>query len=109
MQENAAAGALLKWPVGVREGFSARQEPRVRAGDFPGTTEHQLGDNAEAALVPGGDQRTEWLRDGQTCAASRLCVGTRRPGRNDDRDKSRSLGFSPGTNFLSPFKSSVFF
>ena len=50
MQENAAAGALLKWPVGVREGFSARREPRVRAGDFPGTTEHQLGDNAEAAL-----------------------------------------------------------
>ena len=84
MQENAAAGALLKWPVGVREGFSARQEPRVRegrlccvfwegeapaepgsvrrhdpvvrrephvhAGDILGTTEHQLGDNAEAAL-----------------------------------------------------------
>ena len=32
-----------------------------------------------------------------------------RPSRNDARDKSRSLGFSPGTNFSSPFKSPVFF
>ena len=27
----------------------------------------------------------------------------------DAKDKSRSLGFSPGTNFSSPLKSAVFF
>ena len=54
-------------------------------------------------------QSTEWLSDEQKCAASRLCVRQRRPGRNDARDKSRSLGFSPGTNFSSPLKSPVFF
>ena len=31
-----------------------------------------------------------------------------RPSRNDARDKSRSLGFSPGTNFASPVKFRVF-
>ena len=37
-----------------------------------------------------------------------VCVGNRRPGRNDASDKSRSLGFSPGTNLESPLKSPVF-
>ena len=37
-----------------------------------------------------------------------LC-GQGRPGRNDDRDKSRSLGFSPGTNFSSPLRATAFF
>ncbi len=37
-----------------------------------------------------------------------LC-GNRWPGRNDAEDKSRSLGFSPGTNFASLLKSPVFF
>ena len=36
-----------------------------------------------------------------------LC-GNRWPGRNDARDKSRSLGFSPGTNFASLLKSPMF-
>ena len=33
-------------------------------GDFAGTTEHQLGDDAEAHLLPGVYQPTEWLSDG---------------------------------------------
>ena len=57
----------------------------------------------------GGYQRTGWLRDGQTCAVLWLCVGKGRPGRNDARGKSRSVGFSPGTNVALPLKSSVFF
>ena len=47
---------------------------------LPGTTEHQLGDG-----------NPPW------------------PGRNDARDKSRSLGFSPGTHVSSPLKSPVVF
>ena len=38
-----------------------------------------------------------------------LFAQNRRPGIPDARDKSRSLGFSPGTNFSSPLKSPVFF
>ena len=56
-----------------------------------------------------GYQCMEWLRGGQTWAALWFCMGKVRPGRNDARDKSRSLGFSPGTNLASPLKSPVFF
>jgi hypothetical protein len=38
-----------------------------------------------------------------------LFTHNRSPGIPDARDKSRSLGFSPGTNFASPLKSPVFF
>ena len=58
--------------------------------------------------LPGGYRPTEWMSDGQRCAALRVGVGIRRPGRNDARDESRSLGFSSGTNFSSPLKSPVF-
>ncbi len=55
-----------------------------------------------------GDQSREWLNAGSTCAALRRGVGARRPGRNDARNKSRSLGFSPGTISFSALKSPVF-
>ena len=60
------------------------------------------------SVLLSGYQPTEWLMGGPTCGAWWLCVGKRRPGRNDARDKSRSLGFSPGTNFSSALKSPVF-
>ena len=63
----------------------------------------------QGSVLPGCYQPTEWLSDGPTCVGWWLCVGKRRPGRNDAEDKSHSLGFSPGTNFSVPLKSPVFF
>ena len=101
----------------------------TRAEAHATTTEHQLGDAQQqhpstfangspseflssglemkiAPLLSRGHQHTgrpslgngEWLR-----------MAKGRPGRNDARDKSRSLGFSPGANFSSPLKCLVFF